>query len=80
MPAASSDENEPCASSAAEKAVAVWNRSAGSLASALSTACSTLGGTVSRTVPRGACLSVMIRPTIACTVAPVNGGWPASIS
>src|SRR3982750_3132071 len=59
---------------------AVANRSAGSLASAVSTARSTARGTVSRTAVGAVGRSVSTLATIACTVDPLNGGSPVSIS
>jgi hypothetical protein len=44
------------------------------------TAASTAGGTVGRCSASGRGASVITRATIACTVGPVNGGSPASIS
>src|SRR5690348_16595866 len=75
----------PCASdgsavSAAANSAAVANLSAGSLASAVSTAYSTAGGTVSRSVDTAVGLSLMTFATTACTLDPVNGGSPVSIS
>ncbi len=62
------------------KSAAVAKRSAGSLASAVSTACSTWTGTVSRNVRSGVGRSLSTLATIACTLDPVNGGSPVSIS
>src|SRR5688572_22549336 len=59
---------------------AVANRSAGSLASAVRTAASTPGGTVSRSALGAVGRSVSTLATIVCTVGPVNGGLPTSIS
>ena len=66
--------------SASANACAVGKRSAGSFASAASTARSTCTGTVSRTLRGDTGRSVSTRATIACTLEPVNGGSPVSIS
>ena len=68
------------ADSAALKAPAVANRSAGSFSSAVSTASSTCGGTRSLRAASGAGRSVITFATMAWAVGPVNGGSPASIS
>ena len=70
----------PGSTSAAANSLAFAQRSAGSLASAFSTAPSTFGGIVLR-VSVSACGSALNTfATIACTVAPVKGGSPVSIS
>jgi hypothetical protein len=66
--------------SASANCAAVANRSAGSFASARRMHASTWGGMVSRTMRGGAGRSLITLATIACTVAPVNGGAPVSIS
>ena len=66
--------------SAPANAAALEKRSAGSLARHLSTAASTCCGTVSRTMEMGRGRSLRTFATIACTVAPVNGASPVSIS
>jgi len=66
--------------SASANAFALAKRSAGSFASARSTAFSTPGVTVSRTARSDGGFSDSTRATMACTVAPVNGGSPVSIS
>ena len=67
-------------SSASANSFAVAKRSAGSFCSAVSTACSTAGGTVSRMRVGGTGFSVIALATMACTVLPVKGGSPTSIS
>jgi NAD-dependent epimerase/dehydratase family protein len=59
---------------------AVCQRSAGSFSSALATAASTWGGIDLRcSVSRRGSSDITFLKTV-CTVAQVNGGWPASIS
>jgi hypothetical protein len=74
------DDVKRASPSASANAFAPSNRSAGSFASAVITAASTCAGTVSRVVRIGVGLSVSTLATIACTVLPVNGGSPVSIS
>jgi hypothetical protein len=66
--------------SAAANSCAEWNRSAGTLQSALLIASSTASGTVLRTIWRLGTLSSECRASSAITVGPVKGGCPASIS
>ncbi len=66
--------------SAAANSVALAKRSAGSFSSARSTAASTCSGTALRWGPSGRGSSVINRATIACTLGPVNGASPTSIS
>jgi hypothetical protein len=68
------------ADSALTSSPAVANRSAGTLAAALTIAASSPGETVPRTMRRDGTGSIACRAMIACAFAPVNGGWPASIS
>ena len=72
--------NECAPASADTKSCAEAKRSAGSFARALRTVLSTCGGTVSRTARGGVGRSVITLATMACTVEPVNGGSPVSIS
>src|SRR2546426_12739865 len=59
---------------------AVTNRSAGTMASAWVIARSTASGTVARRVRSGGTGSREWRASTACTLGPVNGGSPTSIS
>ena len=59
---------------------ALANRSAGNFSSAPNTAASTCAGTDLRSSVKGRAGSVRILATMACTVLPVKGGSPASIS
>lgn len=67
-------------SSAALNSPALAYRSDGTLASAFTTAVSTPSGTVSRTTRSRVGRSVSSLAITACTVGPVTGGSPASIS
>ena len=67
-------------SSARASSVAVAKRSAGNVAIAMPAMRSTSGSTVGRASRRLGARSVKRRAMIACTVGPVNGGAPASIS
>ena len=60
--------------------LAVWKRSAGSLASARATAWSTCTGTSGRTARSGGGCSWRCLASTARVVGAVNGGMPASIS
>jgi hypothetical protein len=60
--------------------MAVWGRSAGTLAIAAMMASSTSSGTVSRITCRLGTCSMACRAMIWRALAPVNGGEPASIS
>src|SRR5229473_8178054 len=71
---------QPGRARASRNCAAVWNRSAGTLASAFRTAASTWGGTDSRTCRNGRGRSVTTLAITDCTVGPVYGGSPASIS
>jgi len=66
--------------SASANSFVVAQRSAGNFDRAFSTAASTLGVTVSRTALGAIGFSVSTFATIDCTVAPLNGGSPVSIS
>ena len=66
--------------SAVANSAALAYRSAGSLASAVSTAASMCGGTVLRTTDKRSGSLLMTFATMACTLLPVNGASPASIS
>src|SRR6266852_5409125 len=71
---------QPGRAKASTNCAAVWNRSAGSLARAFRTAVSTCGGTDSRSCRSGRGRSVTTLAITDCTVGPVCGGSPASIS
>ena len=77
---ASCDGWYPVLVNASANAFALSKRSAGSLANAVNTAVSTCGGTVSRSVCNDVGFSLSTLATIACTLPPVNGASPASIS
>jgi hypothetical protein len=66
--------------SAREKSATDANRSAGTFDNAFAMAASTLSGTVERTVRTCIAGSVSSLAMTACTVLPVMGGSPTSIS
>ena len=70
----------PESTSAAANSVAVAKRSAGSFSNARSTAASRCSGTAFRCVVSARGSSVINRATIACTLGPVKGASPTSIS
>ena len=72
--------HELCEEIALANSLGLPKRSAGSLASAVSTAASTCGGIVLRISVGRSGSALITFATIACTVAPVNGGSPVSIS
>ncbi len=77
--AASGSANAGLASASANCA-ALANRSAGNLANACVSAALTLAGTIGLRVATGTASSVTTLVNTACTVGPVCGGSPTSIS